>query len=166
MTVDANGNFHKAASAQPVVTGGGRWSNAAEPLSLNGGVAILPIFDIENYNDGSTEFYEVNSNVLTIKSDGRYDIGATISLIGNVQSNGDIADTWARIAINGIEIGGFNVAANSGSTDSNAFSSIHISDVLNLQTDDMITIKLFSNANPATLKFIGPETSNFTIIRQ
>ncbi|MFS4491358.1 beta strand repeat-containing protein [Maribacter sp. 2308TA10-17] len=162
VTVDGAGNFRKSANAQPVVTGGGRWTNATEPLSLSGGVSNIPIFDDEDYNDGTTEFYEVNSNILTIKSDGRYDIAATISLVGNVKADGSPGNTRARITVNGSEVGAINVAANSGSTESNAFSSIHISDVLNLQKDDLIRIKLLTNVEE-TLEFAGPQTSVFTI---
>ena len=165
VTVDSQGNFHKSEGSQPVVTGGGRWTNAALPLSLNSGLAIIPIFDSEDYNDGSSEFYEPNSNILTIKSDGRYVIGATISLIGNVRTDGTPGNTWARISINGLDQGAFHVAANSGATGGIIYSSINIRDVLNLQANDAIRIKLFSDANPASLLFVGPETSSFTIMK-
>jgi len=82
-----------------------------------------------------------------------------------VEADGDPGNTWARISINGIDTGALNVAANSGSTNLNAFSSIQISDVLNLQAGDTIRIKLFSTANPATLQFADPQTSIFTIMK-
>jgi hypothetical protein len=165
VTVDDLGNFHKSTSAQAAVTGGGRWTNSTTPLGLGSGVAILPIFDVVDYNDGAGEFYEANSNELVIKKAGRYDIRSTISLIGNVRANGAAASTWARISINGFDIGALSVAGNNGSTDPNAYSSINLNDVLNLQANDVLRIKLFSDANPATIRFINNSTSNFTIIR-
>jgi len=164
VTIDDSGVFRKATSAQAAVTGGGRWTNSTTPLGLNNGLAVLPIFDVVDYNDGAGEFYEANSNELVIKKDGRYDIRSTISLIGNVRANGAAASTWARISINGLDIGALSVAGNNGSTDPNAYSSINLNDVLNLQANDVLRVKLFSDA-AATIRFIDNSTSNFTIIR-
>jgi len=141
VTVDNSGVFRKATGAQAAVTGGGRWTNSTTPLGLSSGVSILPIFDVVDYNDGAGEFYEANSNE---------------------------ARTWARISINGVDRGALSVAGNNGSTDPNAYSSINLNDVLNLQANDVLRLKLFSDANDDMLtgiRFIDNSTSNFTIIR-
>ena len=171
VTVDQFGNFHRASSLTAKSSNlstriAARWMNSLTTVSLINGQAILPIFGSEDFKDGGTGYYDENVNELEVKTRGRYEITATIALRGNVTSDGKTANTYARIAVNAVEKGAISVAASNSLADVDSVSSIHISDILELDAGDKITITLHSNANSSTIDFAGSETSNFTIVKQ
>lgn len=173
VTVDEFGRFHKSTntvaskSAKNSETNFmARWMNAVINIPFMNGNAKVPIFDVEDFNDGGANYYEVVENELHIKTNGVYEIKATIALRGNLQSNGQPANTYARISVNDIEKGAINVATHSGAADLSSLSSIHLNDILKLKTGDKVAITLYSNASASAINFAGSETSNFTIIKR
>ncbi|QCW98799.1 hypothetical protein FGM00_01195 [Aggregatimonas sangjinii] len=173
VTVDEFGRFHKSTNTvasrsakNSEINFMARWMNTLINIPLTNGRATLPIFGVEDINDGGGNYCQVVENELHVKTNGVYEIKATIALSGNLQSNGLPANTYARISVNDVEKGAINVAGYSGATDSNSLSSIHLNDILKLQTGDKVAITLFSNASASAINLAGSKTSNFTIIKR
>ncbi|MGB5357852.1 MAG: hypothetical protein WBN11_14275, partial [Eudoraea sp.] len=96
----------------------------------------------------------------------RYDIRANLSLVGTDSGNNKArTNVNARIAVNGTLVG--TIAATGyirwDNTSGHNHSSLHISEILQLPANAIITIVTFRDANSGTVNFSGVNESSFMI---
>lgn len=174
VTVDAEGVFHR--SVTPSSSGksslvnfekkSAKWTNNNTKVALNFGSTVAPIFAFEEFKDDENNTFTVKGNSLIIKSAGRYEVHANLSLIGaNISFKGQAANISARINVNGSPKGSISVAANNGSTNSTILSSLQIVELLELNEGDVITVKVQTDALPKSIHFNDNNSSNFTITK-
>ena len=150
----------------PKLNFGARWTNADVTTDLNINNTIVPIFGNQNYKDGGNNLYEVVGNTLEVKEAGRYDIRANISLLGDDSNGGQQrTNVSARIAVNGNVVGalGGSYIRFQNATSYNNTSSAHVSEILELNANDIISILTFRKANIGVVNFSGVNESSFTI---
>ncbi|PCJ97322.1 MAG: hypothetical protein COA50_04705, partial [Flavobacteriaceae bacterium] len=144
---------------------GGRWTNSNTSTNLNSNGTVAPIFGTEDYKDGGASFYQVSGNTLIIVESGRYDIRANLSLLGINSSGSSEARTNAnaRIAINGTAIGARGASGYIRYASNQTQSSIHMSEILELNANDVVTILMYREANSGTVRFNAAGESSFII---
>ncbi len=144
---------------------GGRWTNTNTSTNLNVNNTVAPIFGSEDYKDDGTNLYQVSGNTLIIKESGRYDIRANLALLA-INSSGSTeqrTNTNARIAVNGTAIGAIGASGYIRYATNHDHSSIHVSEILNLNANDVVTIITYREANSGTVRFSGSNESSFII---
>ena len=151
----------------PKLNFGGRWTNTDIGTNLNVDDTVVPIFGNENYKDDGTDLYEVTGNMLTVKEAGRYDIRVNLSVIG-VEDTVDTTDlrtnTNARIAVNGTPVSALGATAYIRfSGNGNRQSSIHITEILQIAANDVISIISYQEANTGIVNFSAVNESSFII---
>ncbi|OSY87725.1 hypothetical protein WH52_09860 [Tenacibaculum holothuriorum] len=146
---------------------GARWTNADTTTDLNVDNTSAPIFGTQDYNDDTTLYSITNSRELEVAETGRYDIRANISLIANDTSgSSERTNVNARIFVNGNAIGAI---ASTGyirfrpNTDRHEQSSLHLSEILQLNAGDVVTIRTFREANVGIVNFSGANESTVMI---
>jgi hypothetical protein len=144
---------------------GGRWTNTNTSTDLNVDNTIAPIFGTENYKDDGNNLYQVSGNTLIVKEAGRYNIIANLSLegIGSSGSSEQRTNANARIAINGTPIGGIAATGFIRFSNGHDHSSLHLNEILQLNANDVITIRTYREANSGTVQFSGSGESSFMI---
>lgn len=162
LKADSNGVLHTSK-----VNYGGRWTNTNTSTNLNVTTTVVPIFGSNDYVDDGTNLYEVSGNTLIVKEAGRYDIRVNMTLEGFDDSilNTNEFDTNVnvRLAINGTPIGSFGATGHISFDNFNNFSSVHLSDILRLNANDVITILSYREANAGTVRMYNSGTSSFVI---
>ena len=88
-----------------------------------------------------------------------------MSLIGiNSAGNTEVrTNTNARIAVNGVAVGAIGASGYIRFNTNHNHSSIHVSEILNLNANDIITIITYREANSGTVNFSGAGESSFMI---
>jgi hypothetical protein len=144
---------------------GGRWTNTDTSTDLNNNNIVAPIFGTQDYKDDGNTLYQVSGNSLIVKEAGRYDIRANLSLIGiNVGGSSEQrTNVNARVAVNGSVVGAIGASGYIRWASNHDHSSIHVSEILQLNANDVITIVTFQEANSGTVRFSGANESSFTI---
>jgi len=144
---------------------GGRWTNSNTTTNLNVNNTIAPIFGNQDYVDDGTNLYQVTGNTLIVKEAGRYDIRANLALLGvNVSGNSkQRTNANARIAVNGTPVGAIGASGYIRWASGHDHSSIHVSEILQLSANDVITIITYREANSGTVRFNGSGSSSFII---
>jgi hypothetical protein len=144
---------------------GGRWTNTNTSTDLNVDNTVAPIFGNEDYKDDGNNLYQVSGNTLIVKEAGRYDIRANLSLEGiDVGGNSEQrTNVNARVAVNGTVIGAIGASGYIRWGSNHDHSSIHISEILQLNANDVITLVTFREANSGTVNFSGANESSFMI---
>ncbi len=144
---------------------GGRWTNTDISTDLNNNNTIAPIFGNQDYKDDGNNLYQVSGNTLIVKEAGRYDIRANLSLEGiNVGGSSEQrTNVNARVAVNGTVIGAIGASGYIRWASNHDHSSIHVSEILQLNANDVITIVTFQEANNGTVRFSGANESSFMI---
>ncbi len=162
LKTDPNGVLHTSK-----VNFGGRWTNTNTTTNLNVTTTVVPIFGSNDYVDDGTNLYEVSGNTLIVKEAGRYDIRVNITLEAFDDSilNANEFDTNVnvRLALNGTPIGSFGATGHISFDNFNNFSSVHLSDILELDANDVITIISYREANSGTVRMYNSGTSSFVI---
>lgn len=144
-----------------------KYSNTDVSTNINTtNYTSIPIFGALDWNDNTT-LYSVSGNALTVNAGGKYRITANISY--DVPTVGGSSDqrvaVEAQIAINGTTTG--TIAAtgyvrhNAGHTE----ASLHINEVLQLNSGDVITIQTIRSGNSAAANMRSAGTSNVFIER-
>ncbi len=143
---------------------GGRWTNTDVATDLNVTGIEAPIFGTEDYKDDGNALYEVSGNTLVVKEAGRYDIRANFSLIGS-SSGGTQQRTNAtgRLAVNGTQVGARGASAYIRFASGQTQSSIHMSEILELNANDVISIIMFREGNSGPVRFNAADESSFII---
>jgi len=133
--------------------------------NLNVDNTIAPIFGTQDYKDDGNNLYEVIGSTLQVKEAGRYDIRANISLLGVDEDDKQRTNVSARIAVNGIVVGAFggSYIRFQNNSSFNTTSSAHLSEILELNTNDIISIVTFRKANSGEVNFSGINESSFVI---
>jgi len=135
-----------------------KYANTDTTTNLNTNTATnIPIFGSEAWNDNSTIFTSPTTNTITISEDGRYRIVCNISLMG-VNSAGNSKQRTAVeafVAVDGVQAGAFASSSYIRYANGHDTSSIHINEVLNLSTGDVISIKSIRGANSGAVRFNG-----------
>lgn len=160
LTASATGVLHKSK-----INYGGRWTNTNTSTNLNVNNVVAPIFGNEDYKDDGNSLYEISGSTLTVKEAGRYDIRANLSLVG-VNSSGSSeqrTNANARIAINGTVIGARSASGYIRYATNHTQSSIHMSEILELNASDVVSILMFREANSGTVRFSQSGESSFVI---
>ena len=143
---------------------GARYTNTDTGTDLNINNTVVPIFGTQDYNDDPTNLYQVSGNTLIIRVAGRYDIRANLSLYGvNSGGNRQRTNVNARIAINGTPVGAIAATGYIRWGSGHDHSSIHVSEILDLNTNDVITIITYREANSGVVNFSGAGESSFII---
>ncbi len=144
---------------------GGRWTNSNTSTDLNANGTVAPIFGTQDYADDGTNLYQVSGNTLIVKESGRYDIRANLSLVGvNISGNTkQRTNVNARIAINGTAVGAIAASGYIRWGGGHDHSSIHLSEILQLNTNDVVSIITYREANSGTVNFSGTDESSFMI---
>ena len=159
ITTNANGVVHRSK-----INYGGRWTNSDTSTNLNVSSTTAPIFGTEDYKDDGNTLYEVSGNTLIVKSSGRYDIRANLSLVGiNSGNNRQRTNVNARIAINGTAVGALAASGYIRWASNHDQSSVHLSEILQLNANDVVSIITYREANSGTVYFSGGGESSFTI---
>lgn len=144
---------------------GGRWTNSDTTTDLNVDNTLAPIFGNENYKDDGNNLYQVSGNSLIVREAGRYDIRANLSLIG-IDSGGSAeqrTNVNARISVNGNPIGAKGATGYIRWASNHEQSSVHINEILNLNANDVITIRTYREASNGIVNFSGANESSFMI---
>jgi hypothetical protein len=144
---------------------GGRWTNSDTTTDLNVDNTLAPIFGNENYKDDGNNLYQVSGNSLIVREAGRYDIRANLSLIG-IDSGGSAeqrTNVNARISVNGNPIGAKGASGYIRWASNHEQSSVHINEILNLNANDVITIRTYREASNGIVNFSGANESSFMI---
>jgi len=160
MAVDATGVLQRSK-----VNYGGRWTNTDTSTNLNNNNTTIPLFGSEDYKDDGNNLYTATSTSLTIKETGRYDIRANLSLEG-ISSGGNThqrTNVNARIAVNGTAVGAIGASGYIRFNSGHNHSSVHVSEILQLNANDVVTIITFREANSGTVRFSGSGESSFVI---
>ncbi|MBT8264092.1 MAG: collagen-like protein, partial [Muriicola sp.] len=160
LAIDASGVLKKSR-----INYGARWINSNTSTNLNANNTIAPIFGIADYNDDSSNLYIATSTTLTVKEAGRYDIRANLSLEG-INSSGNTeqrTNVNARIAVNGTAVGAIGASGYIRWASNQNHSSIHVSEILELPANAVITIITYREANSGTVRFSGTGESSFVI---
>lgn len=160
LAVDATGVLQKSK-----VNYGGRWTNSDTTTNLNNNNTIVPLFGSEDYKDDGNNLYIATSNSLTVNESGRYDIRANLSLAG-ISSGGNThqrTNVNARIAINGTAVGAIGASGYIRWASGHDHSSLHLSEILQLNANDVVTIITYREANSGTVRFSGSGESSFVI---
>lgn len=159
IAVDANGVLQRSR-----INYGARWTNNDTSTNLNVNNTTAPIFGTQDYNDDPTALYQQAGNTLTVLVAGRYDIRANLSLIGiNSGSNRQRTNVNARIAVNGTPVGAIAASGYIRWASGHDHSSVHVSEILNLNANDQITIITYREANSGTVRFSGNGESSIMI---
>ncbi|MBD0778479.1 hypothetical protein HPE56_11795 [Maribacter sp. ANRC-HE7] len=136
---------------------GARWTNTDTSTNLNNDNTLVPIFGNEDYNDDNN-LYQVTGNELMVKEAGRYDIRSNLALYAVK----DKTSVTFRIEINGSPVGA--VGATGFLKESNKLlPSIAINEILQLNTNDVITINADRVGKSGNVYLSGTGTSNFII---
>jgi len=147
---------------------GGRWTNTDIATNLNVNNLDVPIFGTESYKDDGNNLYEVNvtNDALTVKEAGRYDIRANLSLLG-INDTGNTeqrTNVNARIFIDGNPVGALSATGYIRfQTNGNFQTSIHINEILELSSNNVITIVTFQESNTGEVNFSATGESSFVI---
>lgn len=144
---------------------GGRWTNTDTSTNLNNNNTTIPLFGSEDYKDDGNNLYTATSTSLTIKETGRYDIRANLSFVG-ISSGGNThqrTNVNARIAVNGTAVGAIGASGYIRWASGHNHSSVHVSELLQLNANDVVTIITFREANSGTVRFSGSGESSFVI---
>ena len=144
---------------------GARWTNTDITTDLNAGSVSAPIFGNADYNDDATNLYTSSTNTLTVKQTGRYDIRANISLLG-INSGGSSeqrTNVAARITVNGNPVGALAASGFILFASGHEQSSIHINEILQLNANDVVSIRAYRTANTGTVRFSANGESSFVI---
>ena len=159
LAADANGVLQRSK-----INYGGRWTNSDTATNLNVNNTTAPIFGTEDYKDDGNSLYEVSGNTLIVKLSGRYDIRANFSLVGiNSGNNRQRTNVNARIAINGTPVGALAASGYIRWASGHEQSSIHVSEILQLNANDVISIITYREANSGTVNFSATGESSFVI---
>ncbi len=144
---------------------GGRWTNTDTTTDLNVNNTTAPIFGTQDYKDDGNNLYQVTGNTLQVKTAGRYDIRANISMVGIGGSGNSEQRTNvnARIAVNGTAVGAIGASGYIRFNSGHEQSSIHVNEILQLNANDVITIITYREANNGTVQFSGAGESSFVI---
>ena len=145
---------------------GGRWTNTNTSTNLNSNNTLAPIFGSQDYLDDGNNLYEVSgSTSLTVKESGRYDIRANLSLEGiNVGGNSEQrTNVNARIYVNGSAVGAIAASGFIRWANGHDHSSIHVNEILQLNANDVVTVRTFEEANSGEVRFSGSGESSFMI---
>lgn len=159
---DSDGQLHTSK-----INYGGRWTNTDTSTNLNVNSTTAPIFGSNDYVDDGTDLYEVSGNTLTVKESGRYDVRLNMTVVGIDDSILSLTEfntnVNARIAVNGTPLGSFAATGLITFDNYNNHSSLHLSDILQLNANDIISIISFREANSGTVHFYSSGSSSFTI---
>ncbi|MEW2920934.1 hypothetical protein AB1A65_05655 [Muricauda sp. ANG21] len=162
LKVDANGVLHTSK-----INYGGRWTNTDTSTNLNVTSTVVPIFGSNDYVDDGTNLYEVSGNTLIVKESGRYDVRLNMTVVGIDDSSLTLTEfdtnVNARIAVNGTPLGSFAATGLISFNHNNNHSSLHLSDVLELNANDIISIVSYREANSGTVLFYSSGSSSFSI---
>ena len=159
LSADANGVLQRSK-----INYGGRWTNSDTATDLNVNSTIAPIFGTEDYKDDGNSLYEVSGNTLIVKLSGRYDIRANFSLVGiNSGNNRQRTNVNARIAVNGTPVGAMAASGYIRWASGHDHSSIHVSEILQLNANDVISIITYREANSGIVNFSAAGESSFVI---
>lgn len=139
---------------------GGHWTNTDVATDLNVNDVVAPIFGSESYKDDGNTLYEVSGNTLIVKADGRYDIRANLSF---VNINGIRNNPTARIAIDGNKIGARAASGYMRNGSGHIQSSIHISEILELNANDVISLVMSRGGSTGIVRFNAADESSFII---
>lgn len=143
---------------------GGRWTNSDITTNLNVTNVVAPIFGTEDYKDDGNTLYEVIGNTLVVKEDGRYDIRANLSLIGINDGNHQRTNVNARIYIDGNPVGSLSATGYIRfQTNGNFQTSLHVNEILELSSNNIITIVTFQESNTGVVNFSAANESSFII---
>ena len=146
---------------------GGRWTNTDTSTNLNVNSTVVPIFGSNDYVDDGTNLFEVSGNTLIVKEAGRYDVRLNMTVVGIDDSGLTFTEyntnVNARIAINGTPLGSFAATGLISFDNNNDHSSLHLSDVLQLNANDVISIISYREANSGSVLFYSSGSSSFSI---
>jgi len=138
-----------------------KYSNTDVTTDINPTSAIdAPIFGNEIWNDNSSLFLS-SSNSIRVAEGGRYNININISILSTTSSARKAPEIY--IEVNGVRIGSYGSTGYMRNTNNHDRASLHLNEVLELQANDIIRVKIVNsgNTNSATLLSIG--SSNFYI---
>lgn len=159
---DSDGVLHTSK-----INHGGRWTNTDTSTNLNVNSTVVPIFGSTDYVDDGSNLYEVIGNSLIVKESGRYDVRLNMTVVGIDDSVLTFTEfntnVNARIAINGTPLGSFAATGLITFDNNNNHSSLHLSDVLQLNANDVISIISYQEANSGSVLFYSSGSSSFSI---
>lgn len=138
-----------------------KYSNTDTTTNLNQASAIqLPIFGTLDWND-NTSLYTVSGNTVTVSETGKYQIIVNISLIAtNLRTA-----PYARITVNGTEVGSYANNSYIRNNSSHTKSSLNFTETLSLIAGDIVAVNIGRDANSGTVTMRTAGSSNFTILK-
>lgn len=120
----------------------------------------LPVFGTEEWND-NTSLYVVSSNQIQVTEAGRFLINVNVSFVSSSTQGRKAPESY--IAVNGTQVGTYASTGYIRRNNGHEEASHHLSEVLSLSANDIITVNIqrTGNSNTARLRSIG--SSNFYI---
>ena len=140
-----------------------KYSNTDTSTNVNQTSAInLPTFGKEEWNDNTT-LYAVNteSNTITINEAGRYKIIANASVV--VTSNNARTSPEMYISVNGTQVGTTATTGYMRRSNGTNESSLHLTEVIELQANDTISISILRAGNSGTVRLRAAGTTNIYV---
>lgn len=142
-----------------------KYSNNATDTSVNvnsNTAANAPIISTIEWNDDTT-VYTANTalNNITVNEDGRYRITINISLATTSGTDRLTPEMW--IEINGTQRGTYSSTGYIRTNNNHQESSLHITEVFELLTNDVISVSIGRTANNGTVNLRSNGSSNIYI---
>lgn len=135
---------------------------------LNDGGSNAQIFGPTPYfNDNAMVYHVVNNTTLRVREAGRYKIVINLSFVGTTNSaTTRLLAVEGRLRINGTDEGGIyrsnEMIVNNSTSD---YSSITITEIVNLNLNDNLTVRVSRTQDPGNVRLRSANTSSFFIER-
>jgi len=138
-------------------------NNADTSVNVNANSKInAPIISALEWND-DTSIYSVDTgnNTITVAKPGRYKIVVNISLITTTNTARLTPEMW--IEINGTQRGSYSSTGYVRNANGQKESSLHLSEVFELNTNDIISVSIVRTANAGSVNLRSVGSSNIYI---
>lgn len=140
-----------------------KYSNTDTTTDVNNNAAInAPIISTLEWND-DTALYNVNTvnNTITVNQTGRYRITVNISLVTTASGARFTPEMW--LEINGTQRGTFGSTGYIRINNNHDESSLHITEVFELNAGDIISVAIIRTANAGVVTLRTAGSSNIYV---
>jgi len=138
-----------------------KYTNTDITTNINTASLInLPVFGTLRWND-NTSLYVVSGNQVTITQAGRYEFIVNASIANTAATDRNAPEM--RIYVNGVAIGAYASTGYIRSTNNHEQASLHLREVLELNANDIITVKIRQSANTGSVNLRNAGSSTFYV---
>ncbi len=138
-----------------------KYSNTDVTTNVNQASAInLPVFGNALWND-DTGLYVVSGHQLTITQGGRYEFIVNASIANNGSTDRNAPEM--RLFVNGVAVGSYASTGYIRSANNHEETSLHLREVLQLNANDIVTVRIFRAANTGSVLLRDAGSTTFYV---